>query len=154
MITITKASKTDAKELLRAKIDAFSWDVETYGYGPPNYDSLELFIKSFDIDNVYNFKILINNKIIGGITVFALEHRHYHLGGLYIKPEYQNLGIGSMTMDFLFSVFDGAEKWTLETPYRSFRNHHFYEKLGFRKIGQSSPAPDGFYVFLYEKVMM
>jgi hypothetical protein len=54
-------------------------------------------------------------------------------------------------MKFLFEEFAGAEKWTLETPYLSFRNHHFYEKLGYKKVGETQPEPDGFHLFLYEK---
>jgi hypothetical protein len=33
----------------------------------------------------------------------------------------------------------------------SFRNHHFYEKHGFKKVGETQPEADGFYLFQYEK---
>jgi RimJ/RimL family protein N-acetyltransferase len=151
MITIVKADKADAKELLKAKTDAFSWDVKTYGYGPPEYDSLEHQIKIFDNDRVRYYKILNGPKLIGGICVFTLDNNHYHLGGLYIATEHQNKGIGSQAIEFLYNEFPDADKWTLETPYLSFRNHHFYEKFGFKKTGETQPEADGFYLFQYER---
>lgn len=41
----------------------------------------------------------------------------------------------------------------LHTPYKNFRNHHFYEKMGYKKIGETQPKEDknGFYLFEYEK---
>jgi hypothetical protein len=43
-----------------------------------------------------------------------------------------------------------AQVWRFERPPR---NHHFYEKLGFVKTGETEPEPDGFYLFLYEKTL-
>lgn len=36
---------------------------------------------------------------------------------------------------------------------KNYRNHHFYEKMGYRKIGETEPKMDkgGFYLFEYEK---
>lgn len=40
----------------------------------------------------------------------------------------------------------------LLTPAKSYRNHHFYEKLGYVKISESAPIPnDEFRVFEYVK---
>jgi len=151
MITITKASKDDAEELLAVKIDAFSEDVKLYGYGPDEYGSLEKQIAIFDKKYVRYFKISNDNKIIGGLCVYVRENKHYHLAAIYIAQDYQNMGIGSKAFEFLFKEFDDAKKWTLDTPYLSFRNHHFYEKLKFIKVGETAPESDGFYLFLYEK---
>lgn len=43
--------------------------------------------------------------------------------------------------------------WRLHTPYKNYRNHHFYEKMGYKKIGETVPKVDkvGFYLFEYEK---
>jgi GNAT superfamily N-acetyltransferase len=151
MVMLVKATKADAKELLEAKVDAFSWDVITYGFGPPEYDSLESQLRIFDKEKVRYFKILDDTKLVGGICVLVLDDNHYHLGGLYIATEFQNKGIGSQAIEFLFHEFPDAGKWTLDTPYLSFRNHHFYEKLGFKKVGETLPETDGFYLFQYEK---
>ena len=67
--------------------------------------------------------------------------------------EYQDRGIGSQAMNFIFSNYKNVTKWSLETPYRSFRNHHFYEKQGFVKVGEYKPYDNHneFVLFKYEK---
>ncbi len=42
--------------------------------------------------------------------------------------------------------------WTLETPDYAIRNHHFYEKNGFLKVGHTAVVPKiGFGFVQYEK---
>lgn len=149
MISIKKADLEDASDLVNIKIRAFSKEVELYGYGPPGYDSLEN--QERGIMNGNSFKILDDEKIIGGIGIEDVGEGHYRLGGIYIELEYQNKGIGTVAMKFLFNEFPQAVKWALETPYLSFRNHHFYEKMGFVKVGETEPDMEGFYLYLYEK---
>ncbi|MDP4108992.1 MAG: GNAT family N-acetyltransferase [Bacillota bacterium] len=151
MITIAKAGKEDAEKLVSAKKDAFSWDVNIYGYGPPEYDSIDKQIETLENEKVRYFKILDGDTVVGGMCVFLLGKKHCHLGALYIIQAYQNKKIGTKAVEFLFNAFPEYNKWTLETPYKSFRNHHFYEKLGFRKTGETKPEADGFFLYLYEK---
>jgi hypothetical protein len=42
--------------------------------------------------------------------------------------------------------------WTLHTPGWASKNHHFYEKCGFRKIREEQ-QPDGMILWVYQKVM-
>lgn len=149
MISIKKADLKDASDLVNVKIRAFSEEVELYGYGPPGYDSLEN--QERGIKNGNSFKILDDEKIIGGIGVEDMGEEYYRIGGIYVDKEYQNKGVGTLAMKFLFNEFPKAVKWFLETPYLSFRNHHFYEKMGFVKVEETEPATDGFYLYLYEK---
>jgi GNAT superfamily N-acetyltransferase len=82
------------------------------------------------------------------IIAFTMKPGHYNLGRIYIDPDYQNKGIGAQTMKFIESAFRDSQKWTLGTPKLAFRNHHFYEKLGYVRIGDD--GPDG---YIYEKNM-
>lgn len=47
--------------------------------------------------------------------------------------------------------FSNAITWTLETPYLSYRNHHFYEKHGFVKVGETESREDVFFCFYMNK---
>ncbi len=151
MVAIAWAEKLDAEKLIELKVDAFAWDVKTYGYGPTDYNSLEKQLEVMGREDVRYYKIIDGGTIIGGLCVFLHENTHCHLGAAYIASGYQNRGIGSRAMELLFREFPGARRWTLDTPYLSFRNQHFYEKLGFQKVGETPKEADGFYLFLYEK---
>ena len=151
MITLVRAGLDDAKALLAAKVDAFSCDVTLYGYGPPDYDSLEGITHAICRPENRYFKVMKDGVLAGGLCACDMGAGHFHLKSIYIFTAQQNGGTGTGAMRLLFDMVPEAVRWTLDTPYLSFRNHHFYEKLGFIKSGETEPGPDGFYLFLYEK---
>ncbi|OAB32511.1 hypothetical protein PMSD_16105 [Paenibacillus macquariensis subsp. defensor] len=57
-----------------------------------------------------------------------------HLDKLFIHKDYQGKGIGISSMLFIEQQFANVMIRTLYTPHLSFRNHHFYEKLGYEKV--------------------
>jgi len=153
MICIERAKEEDAKDIIKCKIDAYREDVKLYGFGPRDYDSLEELIRL--IKEECYFKILDNKRIIGGIRVRDNGEGQYWIGAIYIYTNSQNKGIGTKTMNLLFEEFKDAEKWYLETSYLSFRNQHFYEKMGFIKFGETKPdiKKKGYHLFKYEKIV-
>ena len=39
-------------------------------------------------------------------------------------------------MQLIESEFPEAMEWSLDTPHLNGKNHHFYEKLGYIKVGE------------------
>ena len=153
MISIEKATYIDAIDIINCKIDAYSEEVKLYGFGPRDYDSLEWLVKLIN-EEIY-FKILDDAKIIGGIQVRDNGDGQYWMGAIYINLASQNKGVGTKVMNLLFNEFKDAKKWYLETSYLSYRNQHFYEKMGFVKFGETKPdtRKNGFHLYKYEKIM-
>lgn len=56
-----------------------------------------------------------------------------------VSKEYQNQGIGAKAISFLENEFPDAKCWRLYTPYKNYRNHHFYEKMGYKKLEKQNP---------------
>ena len=148
MIKFIKAKFEDAEKLTEVQIKTFDDDARRFfgqpNGGPPSYNSVKWQLMIMR-KGIY-YKILDENTIIGGIIVFKVKPGHYNLGRIYIDPEYQDKGIGTQAMNFVESTFSDAQKWTLETPKLAYRNHHFYEKLGYIRVGND--GPDG---YSYEK---
>jgi RimJ/RimL family protein N-acetyltransferase len=150
MVSIVKATVDDAEALLKIKINAFAWDLETYGMGPPDYDSLPDLISS--INRAKYYKIIYDDKIAGGLSLYDMGENHFELGGLYIEPGLHNRGIGQEVIKLAEQEYPEITKWTLDTPYLSFRNQHVYEKMGYVKVGEYKPFEDkDFILFRYEK---
>lgn len=148
-IEMKRSRIEDVEEIVRVKADAFKEELALYKR-PSNFNTKQ------EIDfiaNNYSYILKDDNQIIGGVVVTDQGNGHYHLGPIFVKLEYQNKGFGSFVIKFLENEFPNVNKWTLETPYLSYRNHHFYEKHGFIKVGETEPDPhrNGFYLFLYEK---
>jgi GNAT superfamily N-acetyltransferase len=151
-IEFRKSEVSDAEEIILVRANAFKEEVKIYGHGPNEMDSVEQereFIKNTDGNN-FSYILLDDGKIIGGMGGIDKGNGDFYLGCAYVALEYQSKGIGNMIMKFLYDKFPGAKKWTLETPYLSYRNHHFYERHGFVKVGETEPREDGFFLFLYE----
>ncbi|GKX68859.1 GNAT family N-acetyltransferase [Inconstantimicrobium mannanitabidum] len=153
MLEFLKVNVEDLEEYMKVKIDAFSEDVRVYGFGPTGYDEMDKLreaIKKFPI-----YKMVLDGKIVGGMSCFNQGNGEFWLGGIYIDSAHQNMGIGAKAIRFLEQEFHEAKVWRLDTPYKNYRNHHFYEKMGYVKIGETEPRKDkgGFYLYLYEKKM-
>lgn len=150
-IKFEKALPEDAQTLMAIQIRAFHEDAKIYPNvaegGPPNYDSLETMLD--DIEKGLCHKILADGKIIGGTVVWEEDDGHYHLHIIHIDPPFHGQGIGTKAMQFIEATYP-AKKWSLDTPAYATRNHHFYEKLGFVKVGEILESDD-FLLYSYEK---
>ncbi len=151
-VSVERATPEDAEALLRAQVRAFEHDAVMYPGvevgGPPGYDSLESMLEKIKNDDTY--KIVYEGEIVGGIVVFGKGDGHYHLDLIYLDPEYHGMGIGTQAMVFLDRTYD-AVKWTLDTPLYAVRNHHFYEKFGYVKVGEEEEEGTGLILIAYEK---
>ncbi len=150
MTVILPAEIRDAEILREVCIKAFEEDKSMYGLMPPDIDKISW--HKCNIDRGLYYKIVVNNEIVGGVKLFSINTRHYRVGTIYITPEHQNNNIGTEVINFIEGEYPQVKKWSLDTPYKSFRNHHFYEKLGYIKIGEEHPNQGSeFCLYLYEK---
>jgi GNAT superfamily N-acetyltransferase len=155
MIRFEIATRDDAKALTEVSTRTFDDDSRQHGLGPrggpPGYDSVEWQIKIIGFGRYY--KILADEMIIGGLIAFPMGKAHYELGRIFIAPEFQNQGIGAQAIRFIEQRYPAAKKWSLDTPGWALRNQHFYEKMGYVKVGETSPEKDGegFSSILYQK---
>ena len=139
MVRFLRAVPRDADKLALASKSAFENDIhygapnpDGKGAGPPGYQSPEWQRRMMRVSRYYN--ILVDDQIVGGFIVFPGALREYELGRFFIHADFQNRGIGTQAMDFMFGEFPLAKSWTLGTPARNQRTRHFYEKVGFTKV--------------------
>lgn len=154
---LEKATIDDAQKILEVKLRAFSKEHKFYGPSsvPPRFNLIERQIEVIK-EQPYCYKIMKDDKIIGGTLVVDLGEGKFVLASIYIDLDYQNQGIGSSIMKMIEDMFPQAKKWILDTPYLSYRNHHFYEKLGFKKVGEhvlDHAIGSDFRLFDYEKIV-
>ncbi|WP_082212385.1 GNAT family N-acetyltransferase [Endozoicomonas montiporae] len=99
------------------------------------------------------YKISYSGNIIGGIYLIRHNKCEMEIDTLFISQEYQDKKIGSKALSFLENKHTEVKKWTLFTPYKDFRNHHFYEKHNYKKLAEIEPFEnDDFKLFKYEKL--
>ena len=143
-----KASFEDIEKLIEVQNESFYDDFILYGECPAYNESkqaMEGYIK-----NAIVYKILWNKEIIGDVIVRKKENSLYFLRVICVIPGYQNLGIGKKTLQFIEKDISDAVEWELITPYKSYRNHHFYEKMGYVKVKEYVQS-DVLNMFVYKK---
>lgn len=82
------------------------------------------------------FKLANKEDIKKLVEVQSKSFYEDYLRTFSVIPECQNLGIGQKALKYIDDVYNDATEWTLITPFKSYRNHHLYEKMGFAKYGE------------------
>lgn len=149
-IRFAPASKEDAADLAQAQARTFDEDCALYA-GQDVRQLRENSSYSWEAQMMrrgHCYKILSGSRIIGGFVVLRLGPGRYEVGRIWVEPEHQNRGIGTLAMQFIEDTFP-ARRWTTDTPAWAVRSQRFYEKMGYRKMGEVH-AGDGL-LYLYEK---
>ncbi|MBL4931170.1 GNAT family N-acetyltransferase [Clostridium paridis] len=150
MLFFDECLESDASILKDIALRAFEEDRIKYGAIPPNIDTLEWHISKVR-DGMY-YKIIRDDKIIGAFKLYEIDKEHFRLGAIFIDPEYHNEGVGSEALEFIEKEYSNIKKWSLDTPYKNFRNQYFYEKHGYVKIGEYKPLENNSMIlFEYNK---
>jgi GNAT superfamily N-acetyltransferase len=148
---VEPAQKIDAEALAGISKDAFYTDnkldsfLEVFGPqspgGPPGYDSPDF--QKFIMKIMNYYKILVDDKIVGGLFFSSANRDHYVLERIFVSPSYHRKGIARRAMELILDKHLDAKFWTLGTPNWNRRTQKFYEKLGFKQIGwEEAENPD------------
>ncbi|MGO1989726.1 GNAT family N-acetyltransferase [Mammaliicoccus vitulinus] len=140
-ITLKNSSLNDSEIILNLQKQCFKDDYmlykddETSPYCE-NIDDIELGI----IHN-HHFTIVSQDKIVGVIEIKETKDR-YHLYKLFVQEKLQGKGIGKNIVKKIFNILSKEKYWTVYTPHKNFKNHYFYESLGFKKYGEARVNED------------
>ncbi len=156
MIIIKKAVPEDAEALTLIAIKTFLEDnlLKPEGAnleGPPGHDEVVNHRKW--IEESFYYKAIYNNQIVGGGLAWKKNDEEYRIDGMWIAPDFQNKGIGSVLLNHILETHYPKEKWTLETPDFSLRNQHFYEKHNFVKTKIVNNDACGWSDIYYERIV-
>lgn len=145
IISIEKATILDAEKLTEIMIRTFDeeekrWlcgqgDVIDYNIQPPGYSSVEMM--RYSIEELDSFKVIVDDKIIGGIIVTISGKSYGRVDRIFVDPDYQGKGIGSHVIKLIEEEYQSIKIWDLETSSRQINNHHFYKKMGYEIIFKS-----------------
>ncbi len=155
-LEIKPATEGDFETLQRIQSEAFQEDIGRYPERKdcPAYETLERLSEKCRMYSYYAFWLGAdsnNPMIIGGAEVrLKADGVSARIGRIYIGSAFQNKHLGRKAMLAIEDMHPQIREWTLDTPYLNYRNHHFYEKLGYVKIGETV-LEGGFVLFDYSK---
>ena len=121
--------------------------------GPPGYDNGDFFRTwLLPYQESVGYKIISGGILIGGIIVWILSEGNNILGTIFVDPSYQDQGIGQRTWGFIENTYPETTSWRLGTPSWATKNHHFYQKCGFKQVDSDPliPTEDEMVIFRKE----
>ncbi len=102
-----------------------------YNIQPPGYDSVQT--TRYMIEELTYFKIMMGEKLVGGIILTLTGSRFGRIDRIFIDPALQGQGIGSEVIRLVEKALPSVSTWDLETSPRQKGNLHFYEKMGYER---------------------
>jgi len=138
-IRLDIAIESDAEEIRNLMVEVESDEANRWyinGERPfiPGYASIDM-QKYHMWQNKY-YKIIYNGKLAGVLLIAYTGREHARVDRLYLNPRIQNKGLGSQVIKMMEEMHPMVTLWTLDTVQKSPRNHRFYEKNGYIKIGE------------------
>jgi GNAT superfamily N-acetyltransferase len=133
---LIRTNKEEAQKLLGIQKKAFADDLEKYqdDESSPVNEPVERLIRKIEL--FHHYTIWLHSQIVGGVDVRDLGEGRYRLNRIFLSPDVQGKGLGTKIMELIEKEFPEADEWSLDTPHLNVRNHYFYEKLGFSKVGE------------------
>jgi ribosomal protein S18 acetylase RimI-like enzyme len=156
IITYQKINQDDYEKLTKIMTRAFNDDTSIHTNktedGPAGYNDGNLIKWLNEQKNFESYKIIFNQTIVGAFTIGIREQEEYSIEMLFIDPGYRKYHLGTMVWNDIELKYNEAEKWLVETPDYSTRNHYFYvEKCGFRFL-KENVCENGEKSFVFIKV--
>lgn len=149
MIKISKAKISEVEEI--KKLLSHTWEIAYGKYYPKDtidkitssrHDKKLLSSQILDV-NTYFAVAKENEKIIGAITVRKIDDSTTQLVRIYVQPENQAKGVGSLLMKEAFFHFPNIKKIRASCEKRNNSACVFYLKKGFKPIGEKDEIVEG-----------
>jgi RimJ/RimL family protein N-acetyltransferase len=101
--------------------------------GPPGVTDIEWTRNMIVNANAIYYKILLGNRLVGGVILAkdAEKHANENFWRIFIEPVYHGRGIGQEAFRQVFRLHPTVKRWRLGTPEYATRNRRFYESMGF-----------------------
>lgn len=139
MLYVRRAEVEDASLLTDIKVRALENEIHMhYGKrrrGISAYSVIEAEIMLMKRYQVY--KILEDNKIIGGFFLDNFAKQKMRVEDFAIEPAYQGKGYGLQVLQQVEKAHPDIKEWSLSTLAFSTGNQHMYEKAGYEEIERS-----------------
>ena len=145
-LSFTLIAESDILEVTPVMTRAFDDDAQKHlgkeKGGPPGYDNGDFFLEWLvPYKESVGYKIVVGEVLIGGIIVWILPEGNNILGTIFVDPDYQDRGVGQGTWMFIEDTYSDTKSWRLGTPSWAIKNHHFYEKCGFKRVDEDPLIP-------------
>ncbi|MEK3685963.1 GNAT family N-acetyltransferase [Paenibacillus sp. FSL R10-2736] len=155
-VTLSKAVAEDAAVIHEMQTRAFLPLLEKYQdhHTNPANETVDSTVERINQAHADNYIIRYSGEAVGAIRVVRKENAVFRVGRIFIQPEYQGLGIAQRVFALIEQIYSEAKVWELDTVMQEERNCYLYEKLGYRRTGETKEINDKLTLCFYEKKLV
>lgn len=150
---LRKAELEDAQSIHEMQVKAFKSLLDEYrDYETnPGNESLEKIISRINEEKSDYYIVNMDKVNVGAIRVVKVENKIYRVSPIFVLPEYQGRGIAQKVFELIETLYSDAIEWRLDTILQEKGNCYLYEKLGYRKTGETKVVNDKLTIVFYSK---
>lgn len=153
-ITLRKAGVEDVELLHKMQVEAFQELLDRYqDYDTnPAGETADKVLLRLEQEFTYFYFICLNGRKVGAIRVVDKKEtgRNKRISPLFVLPEFQGRGIAQEAVR-LCEELHGSKNWELSTILQEEKNCYLYEKMGYRKTGETKAINEKLTLVFYEK---
>ncbi|MCC7300614.1 MAG: NADH-quinone oxidoreductase subunit NuoB [Verrucomicrobia bacterium] len=147
---INRANQKDIPEILALQKIAYRSEAELYGDDsvPALGQTMEEI--TADFERMIFLKAVVNGKIIGSIRGYR-DGDVAHISRVAVHPYFQRKGLATRLIKQIEQEVGDVRTYEAFTGHQSLRNHHLYEKMGYRQVRTEPFTPTVNWVYLQKE---
>ncbi len=152
-IKLLPATESDIKAIWQMQVEAFTELLEKYrDYETnPAAESVEKIRQRFEQPFTYYYFITVDSEKVGFLRVVdKKDGSRKRISPIGILPAYRNKGCAQAAIKAAEAIH-GADHWSLDTIITEKANCYLYEKMGYRKTGETRRINEKLTLVFYEK---
>lgn len=152
-VVLRRASREEIEKIWKMQVEAFRGLLEKYkDYDTsPAAEGVERVAARFDMQGSIYYFIEAEGETVGVIRVVDLKDgTRKRISPLWIMPEYRGRGYAQLAMKEAERIH-GADNWSLDTILQEEGNIYLYEKMSYRRVGQTQKINENMDIVFFEK---
>lgn len=118
----------------------------------PYMESKETVLRKYMREGSKGYIFIKEGTPVGAVRInLCPENKIGKVSALGVLPQYQNQGIAQEALLKIEMKHSDIEKWFLDTIMQEAGNCHLYEKIGYRKTGNTEVINENMTLVFYEK---
>lgn len=153
-VVLRRAAEQDAPVLWDMQKRAFAPLLEKYGdYSTnPACESLEKVVSRLRQSYSDYYLIEADGVSVGGVRVVRRREGKCNISPLFILPQWQRRGMAQAAIGLLEKIYPDVQ-WELNTILEEAGNCRLYEKMGYRKTGETEKVNERMTLVYYRKII-
>ena len=153
-LEITRFSERDIGVVFEIQQAAYKPLYEKYhdAGSNPYMENKETVLRKYIREGTTGYLFLLDGKAVGAVRIsIDSVNKSGRISALCVLPEYQGKGIAQKALTEIERMHPDVQRWRLDTIEEEAGNCHLYEKIGYRRTGETKVINEKMTLIFYEK---